>query len=174
LPVAAGLMASLLAAERSGIEIDKNVLTKGADYVLALGSDKGSFAYNWHSKGNVNSATLATNSAGSYVLGEAAQRKALKYTNGIKKILASIRDNPNELGGWSTFAIYYGSLATYGSDAKDYDAWRTATAEKLMKGTLTDFQDVYGGVFVALATISLELSNGHFTVFHAKRDAPAK
>ncbi len=151
---------ALRAAESCGVPVRTQVIDKAKKYLLAMTNDAGWYAYNWHARGS-GGGSIATTGAGMYMLGALGLHGDPKYEKGIKNIMSQTPDsaNDNSFGGWYAYSLFYASLAIFQHGGAEWTRWYTALSNTLIKSQSADggWNDSYGGVFVALSVLSLEL-----------------
>jgi hypothetical protein len=160
---------ALRAAESSGIQVKKQVIEKAKKYLLDMTNENGWYAYNWHSRGNSTNGSIATTGAGMYMLGVLGLYNDPKYKKGIKNIMSSLpgKGNDGSFGGWYAYSLFYASIAIFQHGGAEWNKWYVALAENLLKTQSADgsWSDSYGGVFVALSVLSLELPYRYLPMF---------
>jgi len=159
---------ALRAAESCGVPVRSQVIEKAKKYLLAMTNDSGWYAYNWHSRGG-GSNSIATTGAGMYMLGALGLWTDPKYDKGIRNIMSRLpsRENDPSFGGWFAYSIFYASLAIFQHGGPEWARWYPAMADTMMRSQSTDgsWNDSYGGVFVALSVLSLELPYRYLPMF---------
>ena len=161
---------ALRASESCGVQVRRQVIEKAKKYLLEMANDSGLYAYNWHSRGNNATGSLATTGAGMYMLGALGLQTDPKYAKGIKFIMSSMpgKDGGDgSFGGWYAYSIFYASLAIFQHGGSEWNKWYTAMSDNLIKTQSGDggWNDSYGGVFVALSVLSLELPYRYLPMF---------
>ena len=160
---------ALRAAESCGVQVRKSVIEKAKKYLLAMANENGIYAYNWHSRGGGTTGSPATTGAGMYMLGALGLQSDPKYEKGIKFIMSGLpgRSNDSSFGGWFAYSIFYASLAIFQHGGSEWNKWYGAMSETLIKTQSGDggWNDSYGGVFVALSVLSLELPYRYLPMF---------
>jgi len=160
---------ALRAAESCGVQVRKQVIDKAKKYLLDMTNDNGLYAYNWHSRGNSATGSTATTGAGMYMLGALGLHNDPKYGKGIKFLMSNVPGKGNDMsfGGWYAYSIFYASLAIFQHGGDEWAKWYPAMADTLVKTQSGDggWNDSYGGVFVALSALSLELPYRYLPMF---------
>jgi len=160
---------ALRAAESCGIPVRKSVIEKAKGYLLNMTNENGWYAYNWHARSNGTSGSIATTGAGMYMLGALGLHTDPKYVKGIANIMGNLPGKTSEgsFGGWYAYALFYASLAIFQHGGEQWDTWYKSMAETLIKTQNADgsWSDSYGGVFIALCTLSLELPYRYLPMF---------
>jgi len=161
---------ALRAAESCGIQVRQQVIEKSKKYLLAMTNDAGWYAYNWHARGGGGmGGSIATTGAGMYMLGALNQHTDSKYPKGIKNIMNNIpgKGGDTGFGGWYAYSIFYASLAIYQHGGAEWAQWYPAMSNQLVRSQSADggWNDSYGGVFVALSVLSLELPYRYLPMF---------
>lgn len=159
---------ALRAAETCGVAVRSQVIDRAKKYLLAMTNDSGWYAYNWHSRGG-GGGSIATTGAGMYMLGALGLHTDPKYGKGIKNIMTRLpsRDNDSAFGGWFAYSVFYASLAIFQHGGAEWSKWYPAMADTLIRSQSADgsWNDSYGGVFIALSTLSLELPYRYLPLF---------
>ena len=160
---------ALRAAESCGVQVRKQVVEKAKKYLLAMTNEQGWYAYNWHARGNFGNGSIATTGAGMYMLGALGLQNDPKYAKGIKNIMNSLpgKGNDTGFGGWYAYSIFYASLAIFQHGGEEWRKWYPAMTTTLLHTQSSDggWNDSYGGVFVALSLLSLELPYRYLPMF---------
>jgi hypothetical protein len=163
---------ALRAAESCGVSVRAQIIDKAKKYLLAMTNDQGWYAYNWHARGNYGGGSLATTGAGMYMLSALGLHTDPKYAKGIKNIMDNIPNgsggmNMGNFGGWYAYSIFYASLAIYQHGGNEWYRWYKAMADNLVRTQHSDgsWDDSYGGVFVALSVLTLELPYRYLPMF---------
>ena len=161
---------ALRAAESCGVEVKQSVISKAKKYLLDMTNDQGWYAYNWHARGPSSAGSIATTGAGMYMLGALNLQDNPKYAKGIKNIMSNLpRAGSGDMnaGGWYPYSIFYASLAIFQHGGSEWNQWYKATADSLIRSQSSDggWNDSYGGVFVALSVLSLELPYRYLPMF---------
>jgi hypothetical protein len=160
---------ALRAAESCGVPVRSQVIDKAKKYLLAMTNDQGLYAYNWHARGNRSNGSVATTGAGMYMLGVLNLHTDPKYPKGIKFIMNNLpgKNSDSSFGGWYAYSIFYASLAIYQHGGAEWDKWYPAMSGNLLRTQSADgsWSDSYGGVFVALSVLSLELPYRYLPMF---------
>jgi hypothetical protein len=158
---------ALRAAESCGVSVRSQVVVKAKKYLLEMCDDSGWFGYNWHSRGAGQS--IARTGAGMYMLGVLGLHEHPKYKKGIRNIMSQLpgRGNEASLGGWYAYGLFYASIAIFQHGGAEWTKWYPAMAENLLRSQSADggWNDPYGGVFVALSAMSLELPYRYLPMF---------
>ncbi|MGD0092191.1 MAG: prenyltransferase/squalene oxidase repeat-containing protein [Planctomycetota bacterium] len=159
---------ALRAAESCGVAVRGQVIDKAKKYLLAMTNESGWYAYNWHARGS-GSGSIATTGAGMYMLGALGLYTDPKYDKGIKNIMSRLpsRENDPYFGGWFAYSVFYASIAIFQHGGAEWAKWYPAMADTLVRSQSSDgsWQDSYGGVFVALSVLSLELPYRYLPMF---------
>jgi len=159
---------ALRAAESCGVPVRSQVIERAKKYLLAMTNESGWYAYNWHSRGS-GSGSIATTGAGMYMLGALGLYTDPKYEKGIKNIMATMpgRSNDSAFGGWYAYSIFYASIAIFQHGGAEWAKWYPAMADNLIRSQSADgsWNDYYGGVFVSLSALSLELPYRYLPMF---------
>jgi hypothetical protein len=161
---------ALRAAGSCGIPIREAVITKAKKYLLEMTNEHGWYAYNWHARNNGSNGSLATTGAGMYMLGALNLHTEAKYVKGIKNVMSNIpgKGQGNAgMSGWYAYSIFYASLAIFQHGGKEWAQWYPAMSKELIKSQNSDgsWQDSYGGVFVGLSVLSLQLPYRYLPMF---------
>jgi hypothetical protein len=160
---------ALRAAESCGVPVRPQVIEKAKKYLLAMTNEHGLYAYNWHARGNATNGSVATTGAGMYMLGVLNLHTDPKYAKGISFIMKNLpgKGSDNSFGGWYAYSIFYASLAIYQHGGDEWDKWYPAMSGNLLRTQNADgsWSDSYGGVFVALSVLSLELPYRYLPMF---------
>ena len=160
---------ALRAAESCGVQVKKQVIDKAKKYLLDMTNDNGWYAYNWHARGNSSTGSIATTGAGMYMLGVLGLHNEPKYVKGVKNIMGQLpgKGNDGSFGGWYAYSLFYASIAIFQHGGSEWNRWYAATSENLIKTQSADgsWSDSYGGVFVALSLLSLELPYRYLPMF---------
>jgi hypothetical protein len=160
---------ALRASEAVGVQIRKQVIEKAKKYLLAMTNDQGWYAYNWHARGNSTNGSIATTGAGMYMLGVLNLHTNPKYDKGIKNIMKNLpgRGSDGGFGGWYAYSLFYASLAIFQHGGDEWRQWYPALSSNLLRSQSGDggWNDSYGGVFVALSVLSLELPLRYLPMF---------
>jgi len=160
---------ALRAAESCGISVRKQIIEKAKKYLLAMTNDNGWYAYNWHARSGGSGGSIATTGAGMYMLGVLGVHTDPKYAKGIKNVMSQIPGAGNEgsFGGWYAYSLFYASIAIFQHGGADWNRWYRATSEQLIRTQSSDgsWNDSYGGVFVALSVLSLQLPLRYLPMF---------
>jgi len=160
---------ALRAAESCGVQVRKQIIDKAKKYLLQMTNDKGWYAYNWHARGDYGHGSIATTGAGMYMLGVLNLQDDPKYAKGIKNVMDSLpgRGNEGTFGGWYAYSIFYASLAIFQHGGAEWHKWYPAMSSTLLRTQNADgsWSDSYGGVFVALSVLSLELPYRYLPMF---------
>jgi len=160
---------ALRAAESCGIQVRSQVIEKAKKYLLAMTNDHGWYAYNWHARGGGAGGSIATTGAGMYMLGALNLHTDSKYAKGIKNIMNAMpgKGGDTGFGGWYAYSIFYASLAIYQHGGAEWAQWYPAMSNQLIRSQSADggWNDSYGGVFVALSVLSLELPYRYLPMF---------
>ncbi|MCY3023822.1 MAG: terpene cyclase/mutase family protein [Planctomycetota bacterium] len=159
---------ALRAAESCGVQVKSQVIERAKKYLLAMTSENGSYAYNWHARGS-GQGTPATTGAGMYMLGALGLYTDPKYKKGINNLMSRLptRGNESSFGGWYPYAVFYASLAIFQHGGAEWSKWYAAMSDSLVQSQSPDggWDDSYGGVFVALSVMSLELPYRYLPMF---------
>lgn len=161
---------ALRAAESCGVQVRKQVIDKAKKYLLQMTNDQGWYAYNWHARGGGSGGSIATTGAGMYMLGALNLHTDPKYAKGIKNIMNQIPGKGGGdagFGGWYAYSIFYASLAIFQHGGREWSLWYPAMSANLIRSQSSDggWNDSYGGVFVALSVLSLELPYRYLPMF---------
>ncbi len=163
---------ALRAAGSCGVKIRRKVIDKAKKYLLAMTNDSGWYAYNWHARGG-SRGSLATTGAGMYMLGALNLQDETKYKRGIKNLLNTSPYSKggsaggSSFGGWYQYTVFYSALAVYQRGGTDWYRWYKNMSRDLMQKQTRDgnWSESYGGVFTALATLSLALPLRYLPMF---------
>jgi hypothetical protein len=159
---------ALRAAESCGVPVRTQIIEKAKKYLLAMTNESGWYAYNWHSRGS-GAGSIATTGAGMYMLGALGLWTDPKYEKGIKNIMSRLpsRGNDSYFGGWFAYSIFYASIAIFQHGGAEWAKWYPAMSDTLLRDQCSDgsWNDSYGGVFVALSVLSLELPYRYLPMF---------
>ncbi|HEY3323091.1 MAG TPA: prenyltransferase/squalene oxidase repeat-containing protein [Planctomycetota bacterium] len=160
---------ALRTADSCGVPVRTQIIEKAKKYLLAMTNDAGWYAYNWHARGGGAGGSIATTGAGMYMLGALGLHTDPKYEKGIRNIMSQMpdRNNENSFGGWYAYSIFYASLAIFQHGGVEWNRWYGSMSETLVKSQSADggWNDSYGGVFVALSVLSLELPYRYLPMF---------
>jgi hypothetical protein len=152
---------ALRAAQSCGIPVRGQVIDRAKKYLLAMTNDQGWYAYNWHARGNTGNGSIATTGAGMYMLGALNLQDDPRYSKGIQNVMHNLpgKGNNATFGGWYAYSIFYASLAIFQHGGAEWSRWYPAMSQVLLTTQSGDgsWPDSYGGVFVALSALSLEL-----------------
>jgi hypothetical protein len=159
---------ALRASDSAGVRVRMQCIEKAKKYLLAMTNEQGWYAYNWHARGG-GSGSVALTGAGMYMLGCLGLHNESKYKKGIRNVMGAIpgRGGDHNFGGWYAYSIFYASLAIYQHGGDDWRRWYAALSDSLMKQQSADgsWTDSYGGVFVALTCLSLQLPYRYLPMF---------
>lgn len=161
---------ALRTSESAGIQVRAQAIEKAKKYLLAMTNDQGWYAYNWHARGNSSGGSVGLTGAGMYMIGCLGQQNDPKYAKGIKNVMAAIPgrgNNDNSFGGWYAYSLFYSSLAIYQHGGDEWRKWYPALSENLIRTQSADggWSDSYGGVFVALSVMCLQLPYRYLPMF---------
>lgn len=160
---------ALRAAESAGIQVRAQVVERAKKYLLAMTNEQGWYAYNWHARGNSSTGSVATTGAGMYMIGCLGIHNDPKYAKGIKNVMLSVpgKGNDNSFGGWYAYSIFYASLAIFQHGGDEWRRWYPAMSDNLIRTQSADgsWNDSYGGVFVALSVLCLQLPYRYLPMF---------
>jgi hypothetical protein len=160
---------ALRSAESCGVQVRKQIIDKSKKYLLSMTNDQGWYAYNWHARGGGMGGSIATTGAGMYMLGALNLHTDPKYAKGIKNIMSNMPGKGGEqgMGGWYAYSIFYASLAIFQHGGNEWAQWYPAMSNQLIRTQSADggWNDSYGGVFVALSVLSMELPFRNLPMF---------
>lgn len=161
---------ALRAAESVGIQVKTQVVEKARKYLLEMTNADGWYAYNWHARGMNQSP--GTTGPGIYMLGAMNLQDNPKYHKGIRNLMSScpfLGGARRDTGSWYWFyyTCFYASLAIYQHGGAEWARWYPAMAKALTDRQNSDgsFDDQFGGVYTALAVLSLEIPYRYLPLF---------
>ena len=165
----------LRAAREVGIAVDEPCIEKAQKYLKEMMSESGWYQYNYHSRtGNRQSSALT--GAGLYMLGAFDLWDDPKYDKGIKNLMGAAPflkgSSSGGDGGWSSWYLYtafYSSIAVFQHGGDEWKRLWPAMRDDLLKQQSGGgaWPDSYGGVYTALALLTLELPYRTLPVFQA-------
>jgi hypothetical protein len=161
---------ALRTSESAGIQVRAQAIEKAKKYLLAMTNDQGWYAYNWHARGNSSGGSVALTGAGMYMIGCLGLQNDPKYAKGIKNVMGAVPgrgNNDNSFGGWYAYSVFYASLAIYQHGGDEWRRWYPAMSDNLIRTQSADgsWSDSYGGVFVALSAMCLQLPYRYLPMF---------
>lgn len=162
----------LRAGREVGIAVDTTCITKAKKYLKEMTNKSGWYQYNYGSRtGNRRSSALT--GAGMYMLGAFDLYDDEKYAKGIANIMKGaphLGGSASGDSGWQSWYLYtgfYSSIAIFQHGGKHWRRWWPAMRKALLSRQLGSgaWQDSYGGVYTALALLTLELPYRMLPVF---------
>jgi hypothetical protein len=156
---------ALRAARSAGISVREATIEKSKKYVLEMTTDDGWYQYNYNARGGHRSSGLT--GPGTYMLGAMEMWNNPKYERGIRNLMASAPFIKGGRGGgsdsgwmsWYYYTLFYASLAMFQRGGADWQKWYSGMRDELIKKQTTEgrWDDPYGGLYTAFATLALEL-----------------
>lgn len=163
----------LRAAREVGIAVDQQCIDKAQKYLKEMMNASGWYQYNYHSRtGNRQSSALT--GAGLYMLGAFDLWDDPKYEKGVKNLMSAAPFLKGSArggdGGWSSWYVYtafYASIGIFQHGGEEWKTWWPAMSADLLKQQSGNgsWPDGYGGVYTALALLTLELPYRTLPVF---------
>lgn len=165
----------LRAAREVGIAVDEQCIEKAKKYLQEMMNESGWYQYNYHSRtGNRQSSALT--GAGLYMLGAFDLWEGSKYEKGVKNLMnaapflkGSARGGDGGWSSWYLYTAFYASIGIFQHGGDEWKTWWPAMRDDLLKqqGGGGSWPDSYGGVYTALALLTLELPYRTLPVFQS-------
>lgn len=156
---------ALRAAREVGMSIDTTTIEKAKKYLLEMTTSEGWYQYNYHMRTGGRSSSALTG-AGMYMLGAFELYTNEKYGKGIKNLMnsapflkGSIAAGDSGWSSWYMYTAFYSSLAIFQHGGDEWRKWYPAMRDAILKQQQASgaWSDGYGGVYTALALLTLEL-----------------
>lgn len=157
---------ALRAAREVGLSVDTSTIEKAKKYLLEMTNAEGWYQYNYHSRGSGRSSS-ATTGAGMYMLGALDLHTNEKYAKGIKNVMDAApflkgrlsSGGDNGWNSWYMYTAFYTSLSIFQHGGDEWRKWYPAMRDAIIKQQQANgsWSDGYGGVYTALALLTLEL-----------------
>jgi hypothetical protein len=165
----------LRAARDVGIAVDAECIARAKKYLREMTDAAGWYQYNYHMRTSGRRSSALTG-AGMYMLGAFDLYGDPVYARGIRNLMEAAPflhgGQASGDGGWSGWYLYtgfYASLAIFQHGGEEWKRWWPAMRDDLLRQQSSSgaWPDGYGGIYTALALLTLELPYRQLPVFQA-------